>query len=89
VKVLVGTLVTIENELSDCIAKVAAQTGITVEHFFIRDLADVDAHWTMYKTFMERAAHFDFFVKVDADMVIALYTFRCPRRARGRTVYIQ
>ena len=70
VKILVGTLYTIENEFERCVAAVRRQTHPEVEHFVVRGRGNREAHAELYGTFMARADAFDLFVKVDADMVI-------------------
>lgn len=69
-RILVGTLHTIENEFEKCCESIRRQDGVYVEHFVVHNLPNKEAHDTLYRKFMERAQDFDFFVKVDADMVI-------------------
>ena len=69
-RILVGTLRTIENEFSACVEALNRQTHREFEHFVVRDLPNKQAHDALYDTFMRRAGEFDLFVKVDADMVI-------------------
>jgi hypothetical protein len=72
---LVGVMYCIENEFEECIASIHAQEGVDLEVFVIRDKPNKEAHDELYQTFMERAGDFDYFVKVDADMVIKSHDF--------------
>ena len=69
-RILVGTLATIENEFDACTASIQRQTHRDFEQFVIRDLPNKQAHDTLYRTFMSRAEAFDLLIKVDADMVL-------------------
>lgn len=69
-KILIGTLYSLENELTECRASIERQTYKDYEHFILRGLPDKDAHDKLYKTFMDQADQFDLFLKLDADMVI-------------------
>jgi hypothetical protein len=69
-RILVGTLYTIENEFEECCASIKNQTYRNVEHVVIQGLPNKEAHDTLYRTFEQRAAEFDIMIKVDADMVI-------------------
>jgi hypothetical protein len=69
-KLLVGTLYTIEEEFDDCCASIRRQTYGDYEHLIVRNLPKKAAHDMLYGTFMERAGEFSLLVKVDADMVI-------------------
>jgi hypothetical protein len=69
-RILVGTLYTIENEFAECCASIKAQTHQNFEHLVIQGLPNKEAHDTLYRTFEQRAAEFDMMIKVDADMVI-------------------
>lgn len=68
-RILIGTLYSGENEFDECIESVKNQTYNNVEHIFFKYLPNKEAHDTLYKTFMERADEFDYFIKLDADMV--------------------
>ena len=70
-KILVGTLFSIENELEQCSESIRRQNHPHVEHFVVRGLPNRQAHATLYERFMERAGDSDLFVKIDADMVLA------------------
>jgi len=69
-RVLVGTLVTIEKEFEACVESIARQTYRNYHHVVFRDLESLAAQRMLYGTFMERAAEFDLLMRVDADMVI-------------------
>jgi hypothetical protein len=69
-RILVGTLYTIENEFEECCASLKAQTFQNFEQLVIQGLPNKEAHDTLYRTFEQRAAEFDLMIKVDADMVI-------------------
>lgn len=69
-RVLAGILYTIENEYEDCIKALSNQQNACVEYFILNNLPKKVAHDTLYKNFEDRCDDFDFFVKVDADMVI-------------------
>jgi len=65
----------IENEFEQCLESIRSQTNIHWELFTIENLPNKQAHDTLYSTFMERAKGFDFFIKIDADMVLSRPTF--------------
>jgi hypothetical protein len=69
-RILAGTLYAEENEIEQCLRSIRGQVGVECEHFLIEGLPKGEAHRRLYGTFMERAAEFDLFVKVDADMVL-------------------
>lgn len=69
-KLLVGTLCTIENEFEDCCASIRSQRYRDFDHIVLRDLSKQEAHEALYGHFMEKAGEYDLLVKVDADMVI-------------------
>jgi len=69
-KLLVGTLYTIENEFQDCLASLDRQTLRDFDHFVIQGVPNRQAHDQLYERFMNNAGEYDFFIKLDADMVI-------------------
>ena len=69
-RILVGTLYSIENEFEECLEGIRQQTYRDFEHFVIQGLPKREAHDALYGTFMTRANEFGLFMKVDADMVI-------------------
>jgi hypothetical protein len=70
-KILVGLVSCIENELEECVKSIKNQTHKAWELFTIENKTKKEAHDKLYSTFMERAGEFDLFIKVDADMVLA------------------
>jgi hypothetical protein len=69
-RMLVITLVTIENEFEECVESIARQTYRDYQHIIFRDLGSMEANRALYGTFMERAGEFELLIRVDADMVI-------------------
>src|SRR5690242_14514637 len=69
-RILVGTLYTIENEFAACCAAIQRQTHTDFEHLVLEKLPNKVAHDTLYRTFMQRSDEFDLLIKIDADMVI-------------------
>lgn len=69
-RIFVGTLYTIENEIDECCRSIYNQTYSNYEHFIFEGLPNKEAHDHLYKTFMEKSDEFDLMIKVDADMVI-------------------
>jgi hypothetical protein len=69
-RILVGTLYTIENEIGECLAALHRQTYPAYDHFIVEGLPDRDAHDALYGRFMKLADDYDLFLKLDADMVI-------------------
>ena len=74
-KILVGTLHAIENELDQCLAAIQGQTHPAHDSFIISGKPNKAAHDELYQTFMDRAGDVDLFIKIDADMVITRPTF--------------
>lgn len=74
-RALVGILHCIENELDACLRALEAQTLRGHRHFIVRNLPNREAHARLYATFQRHAAAFDFFVKLDADMVLCRADF--------------
>ncbi|MFC2046004.1 hypothetical protein ACFLTC_00590 [Chloroflexota bacterium] len=70
-RILVGTLYTIENEFDECIASIKRQSHQDFQIFVLEKLPNKEAHDTLYRTFMDRSDEFDLMIKVDADMVLA------------------
>jgi len=69
-RILVGTLYTVENEFEECVASIRRQTYQDFEHLVIRGLPKAKAHSRLYGAFVERAGDFELLIKVDADMVL-------------------
>lgn len=68
-RVLIVTLHSGEQELSAGTESIERQTVRSVEHLVISGLPNMQAHKALYSLIMERSEDFDFFVKLDADMV--------------------
>ncbi len=69
-RILVGTLYTIENEFDECVASIERQSYRDFEHLVLRNLGNKEAHESLFNIFVERSGEFDLLVKVDADMVL-------------------
>lgn len=74
-KILVGILYCIENELEECIASVNQQTHQGFDYFVLENLPKREAHHQLYAKFSAGAQDYDIFVKLDADMVLSRDTF--------------
>jgi len=74
-RILVGIMYCIENEIDECISAIQEQTYSEHNHFIISNLPNKEAHEKLYQTFMSSSEEYDLFVKVDADMVLARKTF--------------
>lgn len=69
-RILVGTLFTIENELTECLKSIKSQTYQHVDSFIIKGKPNRVAHSELYNRFMDQSDNYELFIKVDADMVI-------------------
>jgi hypothetical protein len=69
-RVLAGVMHCIEAEFGECLRSIEGQRGCRVEVFVVENLPNKAAHDALYRQFMQRAGETDFFVKVDADMVL-------------------
>jgi glycosyltransferase involved in cell wall biosynthesis len=67
-KVMVGTLYSGESEFNLCTASVNRQTYRNCKHIVINNLPNIEAHNTLYETFLN--SEFDILIKLDADMVL-------------------
>ena len=74
-KLLIGIMYSIENEFPQCIESIRNQTFTGYDYFVIEKLHNIEAHHKLYKTFMDNHDKYDFFIKLDADMVLARNTF--------------
>lgn len=70
-KVLVGVMYSGENEYEDSISALQHQSYKHQEMFAIENLPNKLAHDTLYSKFMDQANGYDYFLKLDADMVFA------------------
>jgi len=74
-KILIGIMCCIENELEQCLNSIQTQTYLQYDYFLISNLSNKEAHNLLYKTFMDHADDVDLFIKIDADMVLLRPTF--------------
>ena len=49
--ILVGTLLSGENEYPECLASIRNQTFTDYDHLIIADKPELEAHYQLYKTF--------------------------------------
>lgn len=70
-RVLVGMMYSGENEYEQAKHALQNQTHQNFELFEVKNLPNKLAHDTLYAKFMERSKEFDYFLKLDADMVFA------------------
>lgn len=69
-KILMITLFCGENEYSACKDSVKSQDYTAqLDHVFIENLPNIEAHQKCYQTIMDHADEYDLFIKLDADMV--------------------
>lgn len=71
IKVLVITLYSGENEYEQCCQSVKEQKGFVIEHKIIKNLPKQQAHQKLYESFNNNQSNFDYFAKLDADMVFS------------------
>lgn len=69
-KIYVGTLYVGENELEACKQSVKNQTVSNITHEIFSHLPNKEAHDTLYNRIMELQNEYDYFIKLDADMVL-------------------
>ena len=74
-KILVGILYCIENELSACIQSIKNQTHQDFHYFIIENLPKKEAHDQLYTKFSASQHEYDIFIKIDADMVLSRNTY--------------
>lgn len=70
-KVFVVTLEAGEAEFESCVESLLRQEGIQIEHRVFRNLPKQEAHQRLFEAFNEHRGQCDFFLKLDADMVLA------------------
>ncbi|NLE04747.1 MAG: glycosyltransferase family 2 protein [Crenarchaeota archaeon] len=70
-RILILTLYSGENELQECIASLKVQTFKNFKHEIISGLENREAHDTLYKRCMQSSKDYDYFLKLDADMVLS------------------
>ena len=69
-RMLVLTLTTMENEFEESISSIRRQTYHDFTHLVLRGLPSMEAHKTLYETFVTRSQDFELMVKVDGDIVL-------------------
>ena len=69
-KLLVGTLYSGENEYSECIEAIHKQSYTNYDHITIENLPELEAHNTLYRTFLDKADTYELLIKIDADTVL-------------------
>jgi len=58
-----------ENELSLCLDSISSQVGVNFDVYHIENKPNKEAHEECYKKIMTDSGLYDYFIKVDADMV--------------------
>ena len=74
-RILIGILYCIENELSACIQSIKNQTHQDFDYFIIENLPKKAAHDQLYTKFSASRQAYDIFIKIDADMVLCRSTY--------------
>lgn len=69
--VFVGTMHCGEGDFAECCRAIGEQRGVRVTHVVIADLPEKAAHNRLWQAWRDAKAGCDFFVKVDADTVLA------------------
>lgn len=67
-KVMIGTLYCGENEFQACAASIGRQSHKIEQHLVIKDKPNIEAHNTLYESFLSSDS--DILIKVDADMIL-------------------
>lgn len=70
VRVLAGVISCGENEYNDCIQSLKNQKNVFLEIFEVKDLGKREAHNKLYKHFMSSKNNYDYFLKLDGDMIL-------------------
>lgn len=74
IQVYIGTLFVGENEIEACKQSVKDQTCSNITHEIFNYLPNKEAHDTLYARFMKLSSEYDYFIKLDADMVFVRNT---------------
>lgn len=74
-RILIGILYCIENELDRCIESIRMQDHKDFDYFVVSKMKNKAAHDFLYGKFMASAQDYDVFIKIDADMVLLRPTF--------------
>ncbi len=69
-QLLVGMLYHEEAEFPRALAALKNQRGVTFDHFVVEGLPNMEAHDTLYATFMKHSSEHDYSLKLDADMIL-------------------
>ena len=69
--VFVGTMYCGEGGFKECCSAILTQKGVTVHHHVIANQPEKEAHNKLWAAWRAAQGDFDFFVKVDADTVLA------------------
>lgn len=69
-RILVLTLYSGENEIGLCKESVSKQSGVKATHEIFENLPNIEAHRNLYARIMEQSKNYDWFIKLDADMVL-------------------
>jgi hypothetical protein len=69
-RVLVGTMYSGEEEYKECIILIKQQQNVNIDHFTVANKPIIEAHHLLYNTWNINREKYDFFVKIDADMLI-------------------
>lgn len=67
---LVGTLYSGENEFEECLRSIKSQSNQDFDHLIISNLPEIEAHYKLYRTFLEKTKEYELLIKVDADCVL-------------------
>ena len=69
-RVLIGTLYSGEPQKKRCLKSISLQEEVYIHSFLIENLPNKLAHEKLYSKFQNEVKNFDFFVKLDADMIL-------------------
>lgn len=69
-RVLVLTLYSGENEIEECLSALDSQSFQNYDHLVISNFPKKEAHDLLYTECMEHSEKYDYFIKLDADMVL-------------------
>lgn len=74
-KIMIITLYCGESGYKNCINSVKTQNyDGKIDHIFIENLPNIEAHKACYQTIMDQSNNYDLFIKLDADMVFTSTT---------------
>jgi hypothetical protein len=75
-KVFVGTMYSGEGDFEECLSSIKRQRDVEIEHIIIENLPEKEAHNKLFEAWNSVKKDFNFFLKVDADTVLA-HPFVC------------